>query len=418
MKILADLHVHSKYAMATSPRSDLDSFSEWAKYKGIDLLATGDFCHPLWFKELKEKLKETESGSGIYSYKNTNYILQNEVSTIYYKNGKCKKIHHIIYAPSLEIVEQIIDVLKSKGDLKADGRPIFSISSPELVEIIMNISKDNEVASAHCWTPWFGVFGSKGGFDSLEDCYEDQTKHIHALETGLSADPPMFWRISALDKYNLISNSDCHSPEKLGRELNELELTNLSYNNVLQALRTKNRDNKILKTYEFYPEEGKYHIDGHRNCGISLNPQESKKYNNICPVCRKPLTLGVLHRVDDLADRQIGNKPNTAVPFQHLVPLREIISKVLNKGVNTKGVEEEYFRFVNYFGNEFKVLTASKEDLDLAGKSEISEAIWKAQNENLTLIPGYDGVFGKIEFREDLKKEKIKRPKQDTLQNY
>ncbi len=416
MKILADLHIHSKYAMATSPRSDLNSFSEWAKFKGIDLLGTGDFCHPLWFKELKEKLKETEKG--IYEYKGINYILQNEVSTIYYKNGKCKKIHHILYAPSLEIVEQISDVLGKKCDLKSDGRPIFKISSPELVETIMNISRDNEVVSAHCFTPWFGVFGSRGGFDSLEDCYEDQTKHIHALETGLSADPPMFWRISNLDKYNLISNSDCHSPEKLGRELNELELEKLSYKNILQALRTKNEKNKITKTYEFYPEEGKYHVDGHRTCNVVLTPQESKKYNNICPVCRKQLTLGVLHRVDDLADREIGKKPLTAILFQHLVPLRQIIAKVLNKGENTKTVEEEYFKYITYFGNEFKVLTASKESLNLAGKSEISEAIWRAQNENLTVIPGYDGVFGKIEFKEDLKKEKLKRPKQDSLLNY
>jgi uncharacterized protein (TIGR00375 family) len=228
----------------------------------------------------------------------------------------------------------------------------------------------------------------------------------------------MLWRISALDKYNLISNSDCHSPEKLGRELNLLELENLSYKNILQALRTKNEKNRLIKTYEFYPEEGKYHIDGHRLCNIILNPSESKKYNNICPVCRKPLTLGVLHRVDDLADRELGKKPSTAVPFQHLVPLKQIIAKVLNKGENTKAVEDEYFKLVKYFGTEFKVLTASKENLDLADNSNISEAIWRAQNENLTVIPGYDGVFGKIEFREELNKEKTKRPKQDTLFDY
>jgi uncharacterized protein (TIGR00375 family) len=274
----------------------------------------------------------------------------------------------------------------------------------EMAEVVMETSQKNMLIPAHAWTPWFSVFGSNAGFDSLKECYCDMEKHIYALETGLSSDPKMNWRLSSLDKYALISNSDAHSPAKLGREANVFDLKELTYDALMQAIREKDKE-KFLCTYEFFPEEGKYHADGHRACGILLMPKQTKKYGRVCPVCKKPLTIGVLHRVEDLADREEGYVPPDAIPFESLVPLQEIIAKVLKKGEYALAVREEYGRLIKYFGSEFAVLHAKEEDLKLAGNTKIAEAIGLMQKGKLSITPGYDGVFGKIEFEGRRKRE-------------
>jgi uncharacterized protein (TIGR00375 family) len=287
------------------------------------------------------------------------------------------------------------------------------MTSPELVEIVMGVSEKCMVIPAHAWTPWFGVLGSKSGFDSIRECYEDMEKHIHALETGLSSDPAMNWRLSALDKYSLVSNSDSHSPAKIGREANVFDLPRITYDEMCDAIRTKKG---LATTYEFFPEEGKYHVDGHRECNVSMSPDEAKKHNNICPVCRRPLTIGVLHRVEELADRQEGFRPRGAVPFEHLVPLAEILAQVHGQGQMTKAVQEDYLKLVKYFGNEFAVLHAPEDDLKFAANDRIASAIAGVRSGKLRLIPGYDGVYGKIEIagiaraEEESKIERAEKP--------
>lgn len=394
MKCVADLHLHSKYSRATSINMDLDEMARWAKLKGIDILGTGDFTHPIWLKELNEKL--TPLGNGLFEYKGTMFMLTSEVSNIYQAGGRVRKIHQCIFSPSFEIVHQINDGLKKGGRLEADGRPILSLTAPETVEAVMGASKDNFILPAHAWTPYFGVFGSKSGFDSLEECYEDTLKHIYAIETGLSSDPEMNWRLSALDRYALISNSDAHSAPKLGREANVFDLDGITYLNITNAIKKKDRKHFLL-TYEFFPQEGKYHADGHRNCDVLFYPKESKRHNNICPVCRRPLTVGVLHRVDDLADREPGYKPPDAIPFEHIIPLQELISKCIGKGAGTKGVITEYFRIVKYFGSEFNALHAKEDELSMATGEHIAKGISNAQTGNVKIVPGYDGVYGKID---------------------
>ena len=286
MRIIADLHVHSKYARATSSRCDIVGLSEGAKIKGIDVVATGDFTHPVYFKELKAFLKEEKNG--LYPYNGINFILSTELAITYGEVGSKKRMHHVVLAPSLEIVEQINDRMAKYGKLMEDGRPMLSISCAELVEQLEEISKESVIIPAHAWTPWFGIFGSKTGVDSLEEAFEDKADRIFALETGLSSDPAMNWMISALDKYTLVSNSDCHSPEKLGREGNLFELEKVGYKEIIDAIRTRKG---LVKTYEFYPEEGKYHYDGHRECKVRWSPWESIKHKDICPVCRKKVTV-------------------------------------------------------------------------------------------------------------------------------
>jgi len=309
MRIIADLHLHSKYSRATSGNSDLEGLGEWAHTKGIGLLGTADFTHPKWLGELKKKLKD--EGEGIFSYKNTKFMLTTEVSNIFYRNNVNKKVHNILFAPSLGIVEQICEGLKRFGKLEEDGRPMLNMDIIEMMEILRGISKEIYVVPAHAWTPWFGVFGSKSGFDSLEEAFGKYAKDIFALETGLSSDPAMNWMLSSLDRITLISNSDCHSPQKLGREANVFELEKLTYKSVVEAIKTKKG---FVKTYEFYPEEGKYHWDGHRDCKVCISPQASMKMGDMCPVCKKKLTVGVLHRVELLADRKEGFVP--PIPFR------------------------------------------------------------------------------------------------------
>jgi len=411
MKLIADFHIHSKYSRATSPSTDLENLDKWAKIKGVNVLGTGDFTHPLWFKELKEKLEPAEPG--LFRLHNssspTRFILTSEISCIYSKNKKVRKVHIIIFAPSFEAVEKINARLGQIGNLKSDGRPILGLDVKELTKIILDADKDCLVVPAHAWTPWFSVFGSKSGFDSLEECFEDYTKYIYAIETGLSSNPAMNWRLSQLDNITLISNSDCHSPQKIGREANVFD-TDLSYYAIADAIKQKDQ-NKFLYTIEFFPEEGKYHFDGHRLCNISLSPAESKKYNNICPKCKKPLTIGVFNRIEDLADRPDGFIPKGAIPFKSLIPLEEIIADSLGTTTASKKVFPIYEKLIKNLENEFNILLeSSKEDIEKNSLPEVAEGIIKVRNGEVSIKPGYDGVYGKVKIF-DKKIEKILKQK-------
>ncbi|VVB57963.1 Uncharacterised protein [Candidatus Anstonella stagnisolia] len=395
-RCVADLHIHSKYSRATSPNMELEGLSEWGKIKGIDVIGTGDFTHPKWIKELKEKAIEEDSG--LLLFNGQHFMLTVELSSIYTDKGRGRRIHQVVLAPSLEIAEQINERLKKKGaNLASDGRPIMGLSAPDIVETIMEISPKCMVIPAHAWTPWFSVFGSKSGFDSVKECYGDMEKHIYALETGLSSDPAMNWRVSALDKYALVSNSDSHSPQKIGREANVFELNRLTYDEIVDAIKDRS-SGRFKLTYEFYPEEGKYHLDGHRDCGVRLTPAQTKKLKGLCPKCGKAVVIGVQYRVEELADREEGFVPKGAVPFEKLVPLAEIIAKVLGGTEASKKVLEMYAVLVKAFGNEIKVLHAPYEQLKLASDERIAKAICDVREGNITFLAGYDGTYGEMHF--------------------
>jgi uncharacterized protein (TIGR00375 family) len=381
----------------------IEGLSRGAKVKGLQMLGTGDFTHPLWLEEIKQRLEEV-SGNELYTYGNVFFMLTSEVATIFTFEGQTKKIHHIIHAPNFDVVEQINENLSKYGNLKTDGRPMLTVPAPELVENLMEISKDVMITSAHIWTPWFSLFGSKSGFDKVEDCYQDQTKNIFSLETGLSSNPAMNWRLSALDKFTLVSNSDSHSPHpwRLGRESNAFDLKEVTYREIFDAI--KSRDKKrFLFTIEVDPSYGKYHFDGHRNCEISLTPNEAKKFNNICPVCRRRLTVGVLHRVEDLADRPEGFVPKDAIPFKSLLPLYEIISFVTGTNqLYSQKVIVEQDKLIEKFGNEFNVLlNVSKEELLKVTNEKIADAIIAVREGKVKYIAGYDGVYGRPVFSEE-----------------
>jgi len=417
MKFITDFHIHSKYSRATSPQMDLEHLNEVAKIKGIKVLGTGDFTHPEWFNNLKEKLEPAEPG--LYKLKSevqnsksetsldeTRFILTSEISCIYSKKGRVRKIHILIFAPDFQTVEKINTQLSWIGNLKADGRPMLGLDAKELAKIVLNISENCFIVPCHIWTPWFSLFGSRSGFDSIEECFEDYSKYIFAGETGLSSDPGMNWRLSALDKITLISNSDAHSPAKIGREANIFD-TELSYPAIIEAIKQKDPQ-KFLYTIEFFPEEGKYHYDGHRDCEISCSPEETKKYNGICPVCGKPLTIGVLSRVEELADRPEGFKPENVIPYKSLIPLEEMIAEVLGVGVGTKGVEKEYKNLIGKFGSELGILLdVSLSDLKSETLPEINEAISRMREGKVHVEPGYDGVYGKIKIFSEGEKKKV-----------
>ncbi len=394
MLFYADLHIHSKYSRATAKNCDLENLAIYAQRKGIDLLATGDFTHPIWLNELKEKLIPNDNGFFKLKDSNISFMLSAEISTIYKHKDKVRKVHHLIYAPDFASVDKIIKRLKKIGNLKSDGRPILGLKSRELLEIVLESNEKNLLIPAHIWTPWFSVLGSKSGYDSIEDCYEDLTPYIYAVETGLSSDPAMNWRVSFLDKYRLVSFSDAHSPSKLARELTSFK-TKLTYDSLVEALKTgKNYDGTI----EFFPEHGKYYLDGHRNCNLSITPKESKKYNYICPICKKKITLGVLHRVEELADRPLNNtfKPASAGEFISLVPLEEILAEIRQLGPNTKTVQKLYEDLLKKFGNEIFILR----DLSIKEITKENEALGLALNKlrqgQVRRIAGYDGEYGKI----------------------
>ncbi len=393
MKIFADLHIHSRFSRATSKDLNLKNLEKYARIKGINLLGTGDFTHPEWINELKKNLKD--DGSGIFKTETGfDFVLQGEISLMYSQDGKGRRVHLILLAPSFDIVEQINEVLARNGRVDYDGRPIFNIPCPQFVEMMKSISNDIEIIPAHIWTPWFSLFGSESGFDKIEDCFKDQTKHIYALETGLSSDPEMNWRLSSLDKYTLISNSDLHSfwPWRIGRECNIFDISKLSYDTIIKTIRTRQG---FKETIEVDPGYGKYHLDGHRNCNISFSPKQSLEHRDVCPVCGRKLTIGVLHRVEELADRPEGFKPENAVPFRKIIPLSEVLAKLLGSGIATQKVWKEYNNLVLNLNNEFNVLLNAKRDELLKYTNEnTAEAILKNRKSQIKIEPGYDGEYG------------------------
>lgn len=397
MRFIADFHLHSKFSRATSKDMEVETLARWAKKKGIALLGTGDFTHPTYFAELQSKL--VSSGNGLFQLRNgdsdVRFILTTEVSNIYSQGGKVRRIHNLIFAPSFEVAEAIRSKLGNLGKLSSDGRPIFGFSAKELVQMILEISEECFIVPAHAWTPWFSIFGANSGFDSIEECFGEMTPYIRAIETGLSSDPEMNWRLSSLDQITLISNSDAHSPNRLGREANGFDC-DLTYPEVIDVLRKKDQK-KFLFTIEFFPEEGKYHLDGHRQCGVIFSPADTKTHHFLCPRCQKKLTVGVMHRVEDLADREEGYIPRQAIPSIHLIPLEEIIAEGLGVRVGTKTVDSEYERLIERGGSEFRILLeATPDELEAYVPKNILDGIVRMRQGKVSIIPGHDGVYGKI----------------------
>jgi uncharacterized protein (TIGR00375 family) len=418
MEIIADLHIHSKYSQATGKELDLVNLEKWAKVKGVDLLGTGDFTHPKWIEEIKGKL--TEENGILKTKTGFPFILQTEISLIYTDMGKGRKIHNIVYAPDLDAAKKITEWLLTKGRVDYDGRPIFGIPCDEFVESLKKIDERIEIVPAHIWTPWFSLFGANSGYDKIEDCFKDMTKHIFALETGLSSDPAMNWRLSALDKYTLISNSDLHSfwPWRIGREANVFDLKELSYDNIINAIKTKKG---FTETIEVDPSFGKYHWTGHRNCNINLSPKEALKHHNICPKCGKKLTVGVEQRVEELADREEGFELKDGVGFKRMTPLSELLSSIFKKAVSTKTIWNEYNKLVGEGRTEYDILRRVSFDmLKELSNEKVAEVIIKNREGKIKVVPGYDGVYGVPQITDEInleEKEELK-PKQKGLGDF
>ena len=426
MKIIADLHIHSKYARACSKDLNPQNLGLWAQKKGIQVLGTGDFTHPRWMAELQEALIETKPG--LYRLKGSNtspslplvrggtrsiplldkeglgealFMLTAEVASIYKKDDKVRRVHNLLFAPTIEAAVKLNQALEKRGvNLKSDGRPIMGVPCDELVKICKSVDGGIEIIPAHAWTPHFGVFGSLSGFDSLDEAFGDQAKYIFAIETGLSSDPKMNWQISGLDKISLISNSDAHSLRKLGREANIFEISEakLSFSEIMRVIKDKN-PKEFLSTIEFFPEEGKYHLDGHANCKFSCEPQKTDKLGGLCPVCGKKLLRGVMNRVAVLADREVGFIPSDAILFKSIIPLEEIIAETLEVGVQSKKVASLYETAINQ-ASEFTLLLESSqlELVNIFGKA-VANSVLKVREGKVQIAPGYDGIFGKISIR-------------------
>jgi uncharacterized protein (TIGR00375 family) len=390
MTVIADLHLHSRYSNSTSPEMTLPTLSHWARRKGVDLLGTGDFTHPQWMKSLTSGLRDR--GNGIYRYEDMDFLLTGEVSLVWRQDERGRRIHLILLVPSLDDAMRINGALSGRGNLAYDGRPMLGLSAHDFCEVVWEQSSETMIIPAHAWTPWYAVFGAKSGFDSLVACFGDYTDRICAIETGLSSDPPMNRRVSALDDVRLISCSDAHSPAKLAREATLFDVSDVCFDSIAHALKT---GEGYAGTLEFYPQEGKYHYDGHRACGVSRSPEESTADGNICPVCGKTLTIGVLHRIQELADRQEPKR--SGVSFRSLIPLDEIISQAIGVGVQSKAVAKIYDFMVERHGSELNALL----DHPLDGFSRdiperVVEGIAKMRCGDVVIEPGYDGVYGKI----------------------
>lgn len=391
--VIADLHLHSKFSRATSRDMDVETLAKWCALKGITVVGTGDFTHPVWLRELKAKL--TPTGRGLFTHGGRHFMLTVEVSNIYPQGGRLRKIHNVILAPGFEVVDRINAVLARFGSLMADGRPTLSLPSHKLVEYVMEISADCMVIPAHVWTPWFSLYGSNSGFDALTECFGDQAVHIRAAETGLSSDPPMNWRLSELDRVVLVSNSDAHSPAKLGREANVLDCE-LDYADMIRVLRGEDR-RRFLFTIEFFPEEGKYHFDGHRACQQRMSPAETRAAGGRCPVCGRPVTVGVMSRVEALADRAEGQGGEDRVPFRNLIPLEEIIAAAFGSQPGTGAVREEYLNLVRALGGEFHVLLdAPLDEIARYTRPRVVDGVRRVREGSVQIRPGYDGLFGEI----------------------
>ena len=409
MFFYADLHIHSKYSRATSKDCNLEQLAVWAQKKGLSVISTGDFTHPAWFAEINEKL--IEDGCGAYRLKPeiekeifkistpVRFLLSVEISTIYKKGDKTRKVHHCVFVPDMKAAAKFRENLGAIGNINSDGRPILGLDSRSLLETTLESGEGSFIIPAHIWTPWFSVLGSKSGFDSIEECYEDLADNIFAVETGLSSDPEMNWKVSKLDKYRLVSNSDAHSPAKLAREATVFD-TAPDYFSIMNALKT---GKGYVGTVEFFPEEGKYHEDGHRKCGVCLSPVETEKLNGICPVCGKPLTIGVLNRVCELADRDFADnyKPETGGDVYSLVPLPEIISEIKNVGVGSKSVVMEYERLIKKFGSELSILREVPVDELSKDSPLLGEGISRLRAGKVIKHAGYDGEYGVIRLFEE-----------------
>lgn len=406
MKMIADLHIHSRFSMATSKEGTPENLDSWARKKGISLIGTGDFTHPVWREELKERF--VSEGNGLYRLRDayvkeesrkfpgegTRFVVSGEISSIYKKNGKTRKVHNVILLPSLEAADAMAQRLEKIGNIHSDGRPILGLDSHDLLEMMLDVCPEGILIPAHIWTPHFSVLGAKSGFDSVEECFEELAPYIHALETGLSSDPAMNWRISKLDRYQLVSNSDAHSPSKLGREANLLDI-DCSYEGLYRAIQT---GEGLEGTVEFFPEEGKYHFDGHRKCGVSLSPVEAERLGGICPVCGKKLTMGVDHRVEQLADRAEGFVKKDGKKYESLVPLPEVISTCMGYSAASKKVQGCFEQMIQTLGTEFDILrNVPSEDIKSCAGERIAEGIENVRTGNVKRIPGYDGEYGKIE---------------------
>lgn len=456
MQYIADLHIHSKYSRACSKQLELINIAYWSRVKGVDIISCGDFTHPFWFKELEDKLEPIEEGLyrlkekvlkefGFGSVRSTwnelvkpweflqkikysitemqevRFFLSTEVSCIYSKAGKMRRLHICIFAPSLETVRLINTELSRLGKLGSDGRPILGLDAKRLAEIVFKIDERCMVVPAHAWTPWFAIFGSKSGFDSLEECFEELTPKIYAIETGLSSNPLMNWRLSNLDNIVLVSNSDAHSPQNIAREANVFELEELSYDEICNAIKQKDKK-KFLYTIEFYPEEGMYHYDGHRECNVSFHPKETKallqniagEQKYICPQCKRELTIGVLHRVDNLADRkeeEVQKIQEKFIPYKSLVGLDDIIAEALgSKSRKTKAVLAEYERLIIQGKSELDVLqNVSYTELQNMTQEKIVEGIRRNRDGNVIIKPGYDGTYGYVKLFDEDKKNQLQQ---------
>ena len=400
MKIFVDLHLHSKYSRGCSKNLDLENLSYYAKLKGLKLLITGDFTHPAWFKEISQKLEP--AGDGIYKLKNDTdiyFLLGGEISSIFSRKGVVKKVHYLVILPRFDLAEKLNKKLSLYANLASDGRPILGLDVLDLMKILFDLYEETIFIPAHIWTPWFSLYGSVSGFDSIYDAFNDYVKYVTAVETGLSSSPQMNWRIPELDNISIVSFSDSHSPQphRLGREATLLEVEELSYKNIYQAMKNPDEKNRILMTIEFFPEEGKYHYDGHRLCKIRFSPEESKENNFLCPVCGKKVTIGVLSRVEKLAQRPANFLDPQRPPFKMTVPLLEILAQIYKSQVTTKKVWEKYLDLVKKFGSEFDILTGDYNQEKMKDEEPLLfQALSKIDKEEIILEPGYDGEYGEV----------------------
>lgn len=428
MKIIADLQLHSKYSRAVSNKMNIQELYRWSQIKGIHLIATGDWTHPAWMREIKAKLDETGKGTLVLredvlhrhpeldsgSHVSTpEFLLATEISSIYSQGGKTRRVHNLLWVPTLKVAEKIIAALLAKDcNLGSDGRPIVGLSSIELAELVFEIDETCMIIPAHAWTPWFAMYGSKSGFDSIDECWGPYADKIYAIETGLSSDPAMNWRIAELDSRSIVSFSDAHSGPKVGREATVFEVEELCYKNVREAITGSSKKNKIAYTLEFYPEEGKYHWDGHRKCDHRQSPETTRKKGVVCPVCKRAMTVGVEYRIDAVASREplvpiekfdecgvrwMYHPVDTRPPYTNIIPLSEIISDTVSVGVKSKKVQGIYFDMIKRLGDEFTILLKTPiDEINKVAGVRIGEAVKRVRSGNVHIDPGYDGVFGTV----------------------
>ncbi len=403
MQVICDLHLHSRYSLATSPKLDLQSLAQAGSSVGIDLLAAPDFTHPGWRTEMRDEVVETEPGSGIYTAHGSLFMLVSEVSCVWRQSGRGRRVHLLISAPDFDAVDSMCRTFAQLQNLESDGRPVFKISARRLFNIVRDADPRCEVIPAHVLTPWYGIFGAKSGFDSLEECFGDLSDEIPAVETGLSSNPSMHWSVPDSRTRSIVSFSDAHSIASLGREATVLEIDAMSYDAVIRALRNRN----VVETYEFHPEHGKYHLDGHRKCGVRMHPDASLEIDGRCPECGRTMTLGVLHRARSLSNGQHleaikdedglwHDRDGKFTPYRHLIPLREVLSYTLGIGKATKGVARVYDALTDAFGSEMKVLihAATSDIATVAGRDDVANAIIAARHDDVEVEPGFDGVYG------------------------